>query len=341
MTDKQAFFWRRLHSLSGFFLVIFLIEHFLTNSEAALFIGEDGHGFVKMVNLIHSLPYLPFIEVFLLGVPIIIHAAWGIKYIFTGEFNSIPGRGNKPTLTGYARNHAYTWQRITSWILLVGIIFHVIQMRFLNYPEEVSNGTEKHYTEKPYMAWQRLDDGLYSVAKRLKVDLYDEVRIEEIKHDLDKLLDKNKDLIAANKRRMSRNGMWPSSRAHAYDPIKAHHIRTLEDIKVRKEWLAALIRKPIKEGEVIAAAPDFGVATLLIVRETFKRPLMIGLYTVFVLAAVFHAFNGLWTCLITWGVTLTQRSQTLARFGTVGLMLLVGFLGLIAVWGTYWLNLKF
>ena len=111
----KAYLWRRLHSLSGFFLVLFLCEHLLTNSEAALFIGEDGKGFVRMVNFIHSLPYLPMIEIFLLGFPIAVHALYGIQYLRTAEPNSMSGQGKKPEFS-YPRNRAYTWQRITSWI---------------------------------------------------------------------------------------------------------------------------------------------------------------------------------------------------------------------------------
>src|SRR5690606_24595456 len=99
-------------------------------------------------------------------------------------------------------------------------------------------------------------------------------------------------------------------------------------------FAAVLQEQQLEKGEVVAIAPDFGTATLLVVRETFKMPLMLVLYTLFVLAAVFHAFNGLWTFMISWGVTLTPRSQTLMRTLSTALMLLFGFLGLAAIWGT-------
>lgn len=35
----SAFIWRRAHSLTGLWLVLFLIEHLLTNSQAALFLA--------------------------------------------------------------------------------------------------------------------------------------------------------------------------------------------------------------------------------------------------------------------------------------------------------------
>jgi succinate dehydrogenase / fumarate reductase cytochrome b subunit len=94
------------------------------------------------------------------------------------------------------------------------------------------------------------------------------------------------------------------------------------------------------QNQVTALSPNFGTAVLLMVRETFKSPLMIFLYTVFVLAATFHAFNGLWTFMITWGITLTAASQQLMRKCAVVLMVLISFLGLAAIWATYWINLK-
>ena len=88
----KAFIWRRLHSLTGLWLVIFLIEHLLTNSQAALWIGDDGSGFVRGVNLIKSLPYLRAIEIFLLGMPIVLHLIWGIIYLRTGDANSFSSK---------------------------------------------------------------------------------------------------------------------------------------------------------------------------------------------------------------------------------------------------------
>ena len=74
------------------------------------------------------------------------------------------------------------------------------------------------------------------------------------------------------------------------------------------------------------------------VRDTFKSPLMIALYSIFVLAAAFHAFNGFWTFLITWGVILSYRSQkTMIPVSVIGMGLLL-FFGFAAIYGSYWLN---
>lgn len=261
----SAFIWRRIHSFMGLWLVIFLIEHLLTNSQAALFFGDDGNGFVRAVNALHNLPYLPVIEITLLGVPFLVHMVWGIQYLLTSKQNAYGNDGKSPSLGEYPRNHAYTWQRITSWILLIGIIAHVIDMRILDYPETVQRDNKTHYRVEV-----DLEPGIYSLSQRLGF--------------------------------------------------------TLEEAE--------------KGTDGYAVTDNFGTAELLVVRETFKSPLMIALYTFFVLAAVFHGFNGLWTFCITWGITLTERAQRRMRTLSTLLMILIAFLGLAAIWGTYWINLR-
>lgn len=272
----RDFIMRRLHSLAGMGIVVFLMSHLFTNSRAALWFGDDGAGFIDSVNAIHAIPFLPLLEVVALAIPILIHLVWGIHYVFTAKVNSFASDGSAPSLSGYTRNKAYTWQRITSWILAVGIIAHVVHMRFVEYPTAYQEGHTKEYAVRVSG-----DSGLPSLAKRLDVKLYDAAQ-------------------AANSR----------------------YAITL------------------KEGELLAVAPDFGTADLLVVRDTFKMPLMIALYTLLVVAACFHAFNGLSTFLITWGVTITGRSQTLVSYLSIGLMTLFSFFGLSAIWLTYWINLK-
>lgn len=309
-TIPKAFIWRRLHSLTGLFLVLYIIEHLLVNSQAALFIGDDGIGFVKSVNSIHDLPYLPAIEIFLLGVPILVHMWWGVVYLRTSLQNYYDGDGAKPYLHAYPRNRAYTWQRVTSWILLFGIIAHVIHMRFIEYPHAVSLGSDKYYLVR-----LDKDPGLYTLAARLGFELYDRNRV----------FDEARDIHAKES----------ATALEAHSPaVKKQKIEQDEN------WLSALDNPPLEEGQVIAVTKSFGMADLLIVRETFKWPIMLALYTIFVLSACYHGFNGLWTFLITWGITLTERSQRIMLKIATGLMVLVAFLGLSAIWITYWINLK-
>jgi len=279
-TLPQAFIWRRVHSLMGLFIVLFLIEHLVTNSQAALWIGDNGQGFVRMVNWLHNLPYLQVLELSLIGIPILIHIIWGIKILFTSKPNSYQTDGTTPALPEYKRNHAYTWQRITSWILLITLTIHVVKFRFIEYPEAIRINGMTHYFLKVTQ-----DTGLPSIAKQLEVHLFDKQAIEK---------------------------------------------RELRLKKIRS----------LKANEVIIETTNFGTATLMGVRDTFKSYAWCCFYTIFVLAATFHAFNGLWTFLITWGLIFRYAAQKAMVKFTYTLMALLTFLGLIAVWGTYWINLK-
>lgn len=306
----KAFIWRRLHSLTGFWLVGFLILHLLANSQAALWVGDDASGFVKTVNGIHDLPYLYAIEIAFIAIPFLIHSIWGIEYLFTSKFNSYKSDGTTPSLEEYPRNHAYTWQRITSWILLVGIAAHVIHMRFLEEPVFAQKGTDKYY-----MVRVGSDPGLFPLAARLGFELYNPAQVQQ-----------QKELYAGQNAPSSSNSPQALIQQQQY--------------RQEGEWVAALEKRPLQEEQVVAISKSYGIAELLMVRETFKQPIMLILYTVLVISTCFHAFNGFWTFLITWGVSLSVKSQRFARKISTALMLLIAFLGLAAIWGTYWINLK-
>ena len=264
---SSAFIWRRVHSLMGLWLTLYLFIHLMVNSQAALWIGDDGHGFVRMVNSLESLPYLQVVETLLIGLPLAIHMVWGIHRIFQAKTNSRKSDGTTPSLKEYGRNRAFTWQRLSSWIILFGLIAHVVQMRFVEQPKKIYvNGQERWVSKISY------DEGLTTLAPRLGVEISN-----------------------------------PAS---------------------------------LKVGDVLATAPTMGTAMLLVVRDTFKSPLVSLLYTLFVLASAFHAFNGFWTFLITWGAILSFRSQkAMIPVSVMGIGLL-SFLGLAAIWGSYWINLR-
>ena len=310
MEDKQlpsSFLWRRLHSLTGAWLAGFVIFHLLTNSQAALLFGQDGSGFIHAVNAIHTTPFLPIVEIAILAFPIVIHMIWGVIYLRSAEYNSFGKTGHTPYLPNYHGNQAYTWQRITSWLLIFGIIAHVVHMRFIEYPSSAQVG-DTH----SYMVRVSDDPGLETVAARLGVTLYTAQEIEKLK-------------VQAPP---------PEAKSGTEAPLAAQKAQEYQ------KWIKALEHKPLRQGEVVASADNFGTAELLMVRDTFKSPFMMVLYTLLVLAACFHGFNGLWTFMISWGVTVTVRSQKIMRTISTALMLLIGGLGLSAVWFTYWINLK-
>lgn len=269
----RPFLVRRLHSLLGFWLVIYLFEHLLVNSQSALLLDRETSHFVRMVDRIQELPFLNTIELLFLGLPFLLHMWWGIGILFTAKSNAHPTDGSAPALGRYPRNVAYSWQRITSWLLIAGIAAHIIHMRFVERPQEVIQDTVAHYL----VVGPR--EGAEWIAKRASVQLY-----------LPQTVD--------------------------------HH----------------LLKRPLNANQVVFDAPTLGRGFLVVLWQTFHNPWMVALYSLLVVAASYHAFNGLWTFLITWGVTMTRPSQRIMRFATTGLMLLTTFFGLLAIWGTFLLT---
>ncbi|MFA6118302.1 MAG: hypothetical protein WCT85_05335 [Parachlamydiales bacterium] len=270
-----SFAFRRVHSLIGFFLTLFLFEHFMTNSLAAYFFNK-GNFFIKMVNLLQSTPYLHFIEISLIGIPIMFHLVFGVQYILGSENNASKTDGSRPSLL-YARNKAYVWQRITAVFIGVFIVFHVAQMRFINYPKKVSLNNQMFFL----------------------------VKIKE-----DKLTNEILNNIGG---------------IH----VKKSAILSNESLlKVYNEF-------KLKSDEMIAMTNESGKAIFLVVRNVLKNPVMVILYTLFVISASYHALNGFWTFLISWGAIISIRYQDLARKFCFSLLLIIMFLGLLSVWSSF------
>jgi len=330
-TLPRVFIWRRIQSLMGLWLVVFLIEHLITNSQAALLIGDNGNGFVRAVNFLHDLPYLPVIEIILLAIPILFHAVLGIKYIFTSKSNALGSDGSKPQMKKNPRNHAYSWQRITAWIVLVGLIGHVYLMRFHDYPTHVMEGDTSYYLVKV-----SVDDGLYTVAKRLGVTLFDSSAVAKESKTVSQMKAKM-GLVNEKVEKIYKGGQ---KSVVPYDSETQSILDSAQRYKQKQALVNAMEGYSLTSSEVVVVASQFGDAVLLNVRNTFKYPWFCAIYTVFVLATCFHAFNGLWTFMLSWGVILHLRSQSKMLNISVGIMIAIALLGLVSIWGTYWVNLK-
>lgn len=317
----REFIFRRMHSLMGFWFLLFLMEHLFTNSQVALFFTSQELWFVKSVDFLGNLPYLHVIEVVLLGVPIVYHAAWGVYYMFSGRSNAFVSDGSTPLIKS-GRNKAYTLQRMSAWVLLVGIILHVVQMRFLDYPYKY---------QKTYYSRLEMDPGLYQVADRLGVDLYDNGAIGKERAKLQLLTQKIKLVENRRAEKMAENrGEYDSEMGAIYE--------SLQHYAFLKEHVKGLESRKLSDTQVMCVSKSFGTVELLNVRETFQSVWMCIFYTVFVLAAVFHGFNGLWTFLITWGIILSKKSQSQGVTVCIGLMFILGVLGMMAIWGSYFLG---
>lgn len=63
----------------------------------------------------------------------------------------------------------------------------------------------------------------------------------------------------------------------------------------------------------------------------FSNPFMIAFYIVGVLAATFHFANGLWSFAVSWGITVTPRSQRIATYVTMAIFFALTFIGIRAI----------
>ena len=116
---SRTFVLRKLHQLSGIVpLGLFLLEHFYTNSKALSGAGE----FNDAVRDLQSIPYILFVEIGGIFIPLIYHAVYGLVITMEARPNNLA--------YPYPRNWFYTIQRLTGLILFFFITFHVLNFRF-------------------------------------------------------------------------------------------------------------------------------------------------------------------------------------------------------------------
>ncbi len=116
---SRTFVLRKLHQLSGIVpLGIFLLEHFYTNSKAL----SGPADFNEAVKDLQSIPYILFVEICGIFIPLIYHAVYGLVITWEARPNNL----DYP----YPRNWFYLIQRITGVILFFFITFHVLNFRF-------------------------------------------------------------------------------------------------------------------------------------------------------------------------------------------------------------------
>src|SRR2546421_1744448 len=116
---SRTFLLRKLHQLSGIIpLGVFLLEHFYTNSKAL----TGAADFNNAVKELQSIPYILFVEIGGIFIPLIYHAVYGLFITWEARLNNL----HYP----YPRNWFYTIQRLTGIILFFFITFHVLNFRF-------------------------------------------------------------------------------------------------------------------------------------------------------------------------------------------------------------------
>ena len=116
---SRTFILRKLHQLTGIMpLGFFLLEHFYTNSKAL----SGAADFNAAVKDLQSIPYILFVEIGGIFIPLIYHAVYGMVITVEARPNNL----HYP----YSRNWFYTIQRVTGIILFFFITFHVLNFRF-------------------------------------------------------------------------------------------------------------------------------------------------------------------------------------------------------------------
>ena len=126
---SKTFVMRKLHQLTGIVpLGAFFFVHLFTNSKSM----SGAEVFNSAVADIHHLPYLLFIEIFGIFLPLIFHSVYGIYISAEARPNAIN--------YGYGRNWFYLFQRVTGVFLFFFILFHLLNLRFGAIPGLASYG---------------------------------------------------------------------------------------------------------------------------------------------------------------------------------------------------------
>ena len=59
-----------------------------------------------------------------------------------------------------------------------------------------------------------------------------------------------------------------------------------------------------------------------------SSPFMFGFYLIGILSAIFHFANGLWSFLVSWGITVSPRSQVITTYVTIGVFVILSFISI-------------
>ena len=130
-------FWlRRLHSLSGVFPIgAFLLEHMFSNS----FIVKGPAAYNEIIEGLSGLPYVIWIEILFIYIPILYHAFYGFYVMITGK--------NNLAWYPYRENILYSLQRWTGIIAFAYIGYHFYHTRGVN----LLYGTEVSYERMKFL----------------------------------------------------------------------------------------------------------------------------------------------------------------------------------------------
>jgi len=118
LSRESDFYLRRLHSLLGVIPVgLFVTQHLVVNHFATR--GEEA--FNNASNFMGNLPFVLFLEWFIIYIPLMFHAFYGVYIAFTAK--------NNVQRYGTFRNWMFMLQRVTGVFLVVFIAWHIYETR--------------------------------------------------------------------------------------------------------------------------------------------------------------------------------------------------------------------
>jgi succinate dehydrogenase / fumarate reductase, cytochrome b subunit len=120
---QTKFYAKKLFELTGFLPIgAFLLEHMYSNFQA---VGPGGaERFDTVVKDLQTNPLIIFLEVGVIGLPLLYHAFYGLFVATMAARPNVSGYG-------YLRNWTYLFQRITGVILILYIGYHVWNTRLV------------------------------------------------------------------------------------------------------------------------------------------------------------------------------------------------------------------
>ncbi|MCU5379099.1 succinate dehydrogenase cytochrome B558 [Bacillus cereus] len=114
----REYTFRKWHSLMGVIPVgVFLTQHLIVNNFAT----RGAEAFNKAAGFMELLPFRYVLEIFIIFLPILYHAIYGLYIAFTAKNNAVS--------YGYFRNWMFVFQRISGIVTLIFISWHVWETR--------------------------------------------------------------------------------------------------------------------------------------------------------------------------------------------------------------------
>ena len=143
MAGNREFLSRRLHSLLGVIPVgLFLVQHLVVNHFATG--GEES--FNKAAGFMENLPFRIILETFIIFLPLLFHAIYGLYIAFTAK--------NNVSKFGFFRNWMFMLQRVSGVITLIFIAWHVWETRVqAAFGADVNFQMMENILSNPFMFW--------------------------------------------------------------------------------------------------------------------------------------------------------------------------------------------